>query len=712
MKAEFLLEIGTEEIPAWMIPGARASLRELLEKELAARGLLVGKPVETSATPRRLVAWCEALSAAEPDRIEEVTGPPRAVAFAPDGKPTRAAESFAQKQGVKVGELITVDTPKGSYVAAVRREKGKPAREVLAKALPGLITRIAFPRTMYWTSARALHFIRPIRWIVALLCGEVVKFELEGVRSGRMTRGHRILAEKNIAVRGVRDYRQRLSKARVALDPEERRRRIREAARRALQPQRLRWREDAGLLETLVYSVEHPAVVGGEFAREFLSLPEEVLVTVMQHQQKYFSVEDAKGQLAPRFLAVIDLDGDAAGEIRRGHETVLAARFRDAQFFWQADQKCPLAERLPLLARVALHEKLGSYAQKASRLAGLAGELASRCSSADGRRADIQTLRRAAQLAKVDLTTEMVREFPELQGIVGGLYARAQGEPEVVARAIYEHYRPVGPEDRIPETLEGSILALADKLDAIVACLAAGLLPSGSSDPFALRRAAGGIVRIIIERGLRASVSGAVAQAILVLAGQGLAGRDDAKLRTDVLTFVEERARYLFRDVRGHPYDEVNAVFAAGWDDLVDAGARLAALRRLRPTPDFEPLAAAFKRIRNILEQAGDPLGREHAARAIDSNYIEAGPERELLDRFHALRARVEGHRAKHQYEDALRLVAALRPHVDRFFDKVLVMAPDTALRQNRLTLLAHLLREFSTVADFSEIVTGPRPKE
>ena len=706
MSGEFLLEIGCEEIPAWMLPRARASLKELLERELQARGLLQGKPVETFGTPRRLVAACSRLAAAEPTRTEEVVGPPKAVAFDAAGKPTRAAESFAAKLGVKVSELKVRQTPKGDYVAAVSRKVGRPTSAVLAELLPSLIPQVEFPRSMVWTSARGLRFIRPIRWLVALFDGRVVEFELAGVRSGRATRGHRSLANRSLPVKGLADYRRRLGQAGVVVEPGERRKRIEQECARLLKPLRLRAKADPGLLDLVVDMVEHPAALLGGFAAEFLALPEEVLVTVMRHHQKYFAVEDARGGLAPHFLVVIDLDGDSGSEIRRNHESVLAARFRDAGFFWEADQKRKLADRLPLLEGVVFESRLGSYRKKVERVRALAAWLG-REMSADGRRADIAATTRAAELSKCDLTTEMVGEFPELQGVVGGLYARAQGEPEAVARAILDHYKPAGPEDSLPATLEGATLAMADKLDSIAACFAVGLVPTGSRDPFALRRAGSGIVRIIVELGLRLSLDGAVREALSILAGSDLAGRDATP--APVLGFLEERARHLFREGKGFAYDEVNAVFAAGWDDLVDAGARLAALRALRPTPDFEPVAAAFKRIRNILEQAGGP---DRSARPIENNLIEAGAERELYDRFLKLRPRVAEFRERHRYQEALRQIATLRPQVDRFFDTVLVMAKDESVRENRLALLARLLKEFSTVADFAELAVGPKTRE
>ncbi len=710
MSADFLLEIGCEEIPAWMLRAAQSSLKELLEKELAARGLLKGEPLEAYSTPRRLVAVCSWLAEAEPDRTNEAIGPPRNVAFDPAGKPTRAAESFAAKHGVSLKELKTLETPKGAYVAVVTRQKGRPAGQVLAEALPGIIAGISFPRTMYWTSPQGARFIRPIRWIVALLRGKVIEFSIDGIAAGRTTFGHRLLAPERITVKNAADHLRQLARGFVVLDSAERSGLIERGAESVLKRTQLRRRADIPLLDELVNLCEFPSVLRGEFDRSFLSLPSEVLITVMRHHQKYLAVEDGRGQLAPAFLTVIDLDTDCSGEIRRGHETVLAARFRDAQFFWTADQRRSLADRVLLLEQITFQAKLGSYLRKVNRVGRLAEWLARNLLSAEGRRADISSVARAAQLSKSDLTTEMVGELPELQGIIGGLYARAQGEPESVARAIYEHYRPAGPDDELPGALESCALALADKLDTIAACFAVGLIPTGSRDPFALRRAGSGIVRILVERRLALSLSHTIGRAAECVAEGGIQVQEKENLAPSILGFLEERARHLFREVRGCAYDEVNAVFAAGWDDLAETAARLEAVRRLRPTKDFEPVAAAFKRIRNILEQAGD--GAARTGRPVDPALLEAGPEHELHERFQGLRPRVAALREGHKYEEALRQIASLRPQVDRYFDKVLVNVEDQALRENRLTLLAHLLREFSTVADFSEIVVNPKGKE
>ncbi|HSB17921.1 MAG TPA: glycine--tRNA ligase subunit beta, partial [Bryobacteraceae bacterium] len=432
------------------------------------------------------------------------------------------------------------------------------------------------------------------------------------------------------------------------------------------------------LLDTLVYLTEQPAPILGSFDARYLELPEEVLVTVMRHHQRYFSVVGADGKLAPHFVAVMNTSADPDGLVRKGNERVLRARFNDARFFWDVDQHKKLADRVDDLSHVTWQAQLGSYLEKTQRVVVLVSEFGGS-----------EEAQRAAQLAKCDLTTEMVKEFTELQGVMGGLYARAQGEPEAVWRAVYEHYRPLSMEDSIPSTLEGRVVSLADKLDTLRSCFGIGLMPTGSKDPFALRRAAQGVVKILVE--------GRMPLALSRLLGT------DGQLRE----FLLDRIRYYFRDVRGFRYDEVNAVLAAGYDDLVDVESRLAALQAVRPTENFEPLAASFKRIRNILRQAEFTGGGE-----VDEGLLEAGPERELYGAFREALSAIKivaGLAGSNEptYENKLKTIASIRPQVDLFFDKVLVNAPDEAIRRNRFTLLHSLLTEFSSIADFSEIVTS-----
>jgi glycyl-tRNA synthetase beta chain len=638
-----LLEIGTEEIPDRMIKDALESLHMLFER--------MGVPHDTvrlDATPRRLVLRAEGLPERQEDKEERVLGPAQLA-------PAQAVAGFARKHGVRPEDLTIETTPKGVYYSIVKKIPGRRTIDILAESLPGLILEIYFPKTMYWTGKGGPRFIRPIRWVVALLGDHIVPFEVAGVRSDALTAGHRRLGSPEIAI-NVSDYERRLRDHYVILSAEERRKKI------GRELERIRIKPDSALLDSLVYITEYPTTITGSFDPQFLDLPEEVLVTVMRHHQKYFSVMDADGKLAPEFVAVMNIDSDAEGFVRRGNERVLRARFSDARFFWETDQKKKLADHIEDLSHVTFQAQLGSYLDKVRRTEALAIKLGGD-----------EAARRAVLLSKCDLTTELVKEFTELQGIVGGLYARAQSEPEAVWQAIYDHYKPESMDDAIPRNRTGQIVALADKLDTLQGCFQAGLIPTGSRDPFALRRAAQGVVKILVEGRLEIPL-------LDFLAG-------DEQLRA----FFEDRVKFYFRDIRGFKYDEVNATMAAGWSNLVDLEARLLRIQNLRPTPDFEPLAASFKRIRNILEQAkftGDG--------AVNEELLAEDPERQLFDEY----CRIQG-------QPLERVISRLRPKVDLFFDKVLVNAADARVRHNRLTLLNTLLKQFSTIADFSEIVAS-----
>jgi glycyl-tRNA synthetase beta chain len=636
MNVPFLLEIGTEEIPDWMIPGALNDLKTRFEQSL-------GAACSVDATPRRLVLRAD-LPEKQPDSEAWVKGPPASA-------PEKAVAGFARKQGVAPSDLTLRD----GYYHILLKSPGRETRDILAEGLPVLIRDIYFPKTMRWTGGGNVRFIRPIRWIVALLGKDVVPFELAGVKSGRVTMGHRRLGANDIEVE-IDEYELQLRANYVILSADERRKKI----EHGIAELGVEVKPDPALLETLVYLTEYPTPIAGSFDPAFLELPEEVRTTVMRHHQRYFTAEGTG------FVAVMNTSEDPDGLVRLGNERVLRARFNDARFFWQTDQKKKLADRIDDLKHVTFQARLGSYYQKTERMVRILQELGG--DSATGR---------AAWLAKCDLTTELVKEFTELQGVVGGLYARAQGEPEPVWRAIYEQYQPVSMEGPIPSTEQGRMLALADKLDTLGECFRVGMAPSGSKDPFALRRAAQGVVKILAEGNMRISLA------------------DLAAGHVQLLAFFEDRVRFYFRDFRGFKYDEVNAAMAAGWSDLPELESRLLRLKTIRPSPDFEPLAASFKRIKNILRQAEYTGGA-----ACDARLLEPGPEKEL-------------------YEETLRIagqpienvIAALRPKVDLFFDKVLVNAPDPQVRRNRLALLHNLLGEFKTFADFSEIATNSQEK-
>ena len=707
--ANFLFEIGCEEIPAGMLPGAMKELQVILEKYLAAHNLGQGSPVEVYGAPRRLAASCAKIRTKQPDETKDIPGPPKSVAYDSAGKPTRAAEGFAQKMNIPVDELVTISTPRGEYLSAKQTILGKSAREILEEILPRAVAEIPWTRSMYWTGATGLRFIRPIRWVVALLDGKPLKFKLGDAPAGNASSGHRFLGKSKIPVRDAKDYIQKLRSNFVLVRPEERRKKIEGDLRRLAAGKGLRIHEDAHLMELVTYLNEYPSAILGSFDPAFLELPEEILITVMRGHQKYFALERKDGTLAPNFLAVINLDKDKAGLIRAGHEDVLRARFSDARFFWETDQKCRLADNLVKLATVTYQEKLGSYAEKVERMRDLARWLSEQWFASGVANASVASADRAAELSKCDLVSEMVREFTELQGIVGGLYAKSQGEPEDVAWAVYDHYKPSGLEDSIPRNITGQAVALADKFDSLVGCFAVGLVPSGSSDPFALRRAAIGIVKILVETKLPVSLSMAIARSARSFAHGARKIAVSPAVEKQVLDFLLDRARFVLRETAGLAYDEINAALAAGGDDLVNAIRRMEAIRAIRKTKNFEPLAVSFKRIRKILEKAGPESGWKLSA--VRSDLFAEEAEREL----HASAARamkeVEQHKRAGKYREALQEIAKLRPAVDRFFEEVMVMAEDEQVRKNRLTLLAGLLSEFSTIADFSEIITAEQGK-
>jgi glycyl-tRNA synthetase beta chain len=645
---DFLLEIGTEEIPDWMIPPAVAQLHKLD---------LFGAVPLVDATPRRLVVRASGLPERTPDQNHIVKGPPLSAG-------EKAAAGFARKQGVDLSAM----TKAGDYWELAKVVPGRPARELLAESLPAAVLALQWPKTMYWEQT-GVRFIRPIRWVLALLGDEVIRFEVAGVKSGNVTRGHRKLGSSSISVTTA-NYESELKRNFVILSSTERRKKIEK------ETAALGAKADPGLLETLTFVTEYPTAIRGDFDPAYLELPAEVLTTVMRHHQKYFSVESApssgggiqESKLAPHFVAVMNTSGDPEGLVKKGNERVLKARFNDARFFWDVDQHKRLASRVEDLSHVTFHAKLGSYLEKTERVVELVQKL----------KGD-ENAQRAALLCKADLPTEMVKEFTDLQGIVGGLYARAQGEPEAVWRAVYDHYKPLSMEDSIPSTLDGQIVALADKLDTLRQCFRIGLVPTGSKDPFALRRAAQGVVKILVEGKLHYEL--------------------DDLVEGDLRAFLIERIQHYFREVRGFKYDEVNAVLASRTGTLADVEARLTALAAVRPTPNFEPLAASFKRIRNILKQAAfDP-----ESWLFDVQLLEAGPERNLYDDF----IRAKGEASATNYTQALEAIASIRPHVDTFFDKVLVNAKNENVRSNRLAFLHAILTEFSTIADFSELVTA-----
>src|SRR6266849_756313 len=687
---ELLFEIGCEEIPAGMIAKAAEDLKAYFEKLLTGESLGSAVVVETFGGPRRLTVWAQNLARKQADVVSEVTGPPKSVAYDAVGEPTRAAVSFAEKQGVALHELSLVRTPKGEYLAAKQVKHGRTAEQILTEILPRSIHDLSWPRSMTWTGLDGARFIRPIRWIVAVFDGKPLKFTFGGVTAGHMTRGHRFLGAPEISVRSFADYEKKLRANGVIVRPAERREKIERELAAHAKKAGYKVHEDADLLQLVGYLNEFPAVMEGSFDPEFLSLPDEILVTVMRGHQKYFAVEKRGGELAPHFLAVINLAKDGKGLVRAGHERVLRARFADARFFWTSDQKCRLADNLPKLEKVTYESRLGSYKDKVERMRAIARWLSEQWYNLGMMQSHVADADRAAELSKCDLATEMVREFPELQGVVGGLYSKAQGESEVVADAVYDHYRPVGLDDPIPRNLTGCAVALGDKFDSIVGCFSVGVVPTGSSDPYALRRAALGVVKIILDKKLPVSLSQTIGASAKALHTHPPKKTVTAQQEAQVMEFLLDRARFVFREKSGYAYDEVNAVFRAGADDLVDVEKRLRALKAIRKTKNFEPLASSFKRIRKILEKANLPAGE---AQPVNKELFEKDAEKELYAAVRKAAAKVVEEKRAGRYQEALEEVAGLRKAVDQFFLDVMVMAEDEAVRKNRLALLAELLR-------------------
>jgi glycyl-tRNA synthetase beta chain len=694
--ADFLLEIGLDEIPARMIAGAEAELGRRVTELLARERLLEAEAkTATYSTPRRLAVLVEGVLARQADSEERVTGPSWKVAFK-DGAPTTAAEAFAKKAGVAVDALEKVTTAKGEYVGATVKRPGRAAAELLGTELPKEVLAIYWAKNMYWRAGKPERFVRPVRWVVAMLDAEIVPVEIAGIAAGNTSRGHRVLhAEHSVSLDFAKNYAERLRAASVVVSVAERRHIIRKALDAATRTvPGVRWREDEALVETVVHLTEWPSAILGRFENEYLTLPEEVLVTVMRDHQKYFAVEDANGRLAPHFLTVLNTQVDEEGQaiIRHGNERVLRSRFKDARFFWDFDQKVPLEDRVESLKSVVFYQQLGSYRQKTLDNEEVANRLGTAVKAA-GVALDEDALRNAVRLAKTDLTTELVKEFTELQGIIGGLYARAQGHGDKVAQAIYDQYTPAATEDPIPLTIEGQLFGLADRIQTIGAMFGIGNAPTGSKDPFALRRAANAIVKILAESTLPLRLED-------VVKAYGRGGEENLR---NLRAFLAERLHFYLKDYRGFAYDVVNAVLSSGADDVRDAIARAEALAAVRGSGDFTAISAAFKRIKNILRQAEEKSFEIGSPKA-----VQLAPDaQQLLDAASALAPQVAELRGRRAYGEALALIATLRPAVDLFFDKVMVLDPDPQVRGAHLGLIDEVLRGFSGIADFSEIVTA-----
>ncbi len=688
---QFLFEIGTEEIPAWMIADASTQMARGVEEALQEEQIEFEVPVRVYNSSRRLAVLIAGLPDRQPDRKEVVSGPPKSIAFDERGEPSRAAEGFARKLGVGVEDLTLIETERGEYLCLERSLPGRPVPEIVSEILPELIRSISWAKSMYWRASR-FRFVRPIRWLVALWNDEVVEFEFEGVASGRRSQGHRFLGGSIVELSSAGEYVESLKAAAVNVDPRDRLRVI-EKGLEGMTPSGLVFRQDPDLLQTVSYLNECPGVILGTFDEKYLELPSEVLITVMRFHQKYFAIENEKHQIQPFFLTVLNTPEDSDGRIREGHEKVLRARLDDAAFFWSSDRRISLEERVAGLGQVLFHERLGSYGDKTDRLRSLCRQL---IETAD--QGVFESLDLAARLCKTDLTTDMVGELPELQGVMGGLYAREEGHPADVWKAIYEHYQPVSFEDEVPASRLGPLLSLADRLDTIAGCFTIGIRPKGSSDPLALRRLAQGTIKILRDLGPR-DPQLAPLPGLIDLALSGFSDNSSGpEVNAEIMDFLERRVRFaLERD--GVAYDIVNAVLAVGIDHVHLVFERIAALSAIRGESDFSAIAAASKRVRNILTK------EENLPAELDTALFDHESESALHAAYEAAAPRIEVLTRTGDFLGALGEMAGLRQVVDRFFDDVLVMAKDSTVRGNRLRLLDNLSQLFLQVADISKIV-------
>ena len=691
MKSDLLVEIGTEEIPAGYIAPALAALEERLNKALDEAGLAHGR-ASVWATPRRLALAVWGLADRQPDTVKEVTGPPVKAAFDANGQPTKAAEGFARGQGVEVTALKTLDTPKGPYLAVRKEIQGRESSDLLVEILPPLLLGLPWPKSMRWGRGK-VTFVRPIHWILAVLGGRVLPLSIGAITAGNVSYGHRFLHPGPVEIRSADDYEEALSRAHVVARSDHRKEMVRREIDRVVAEsgQALRPLPDEDLVDEVANLVEIPVAILGGFDEGFLKLPSDVLVTAMREHQRYFALADDQGRLRPYFIAINNTRARDMDVVRRGHERVLRARLDDARFYFEEDRKRPLADLRDDLRQVVFHQLMGTSWQKVERFRDLAAYLS------DLLDPEVKEhVLRAAELCKCDLVTGVVGEFPTLQGIMGREYALADGEPEEVARAVYEHYLPIRAGGDLPQSSAGAILSIADKIDTITGCFGVGLIPSGAADPFALRRQALGIINIILQRGYRLSLGELTDQALARL--RQWLKRPEDEVRADVLEFFRLRLKNRLTG-QGASTDGAEAVLVLHHDDLVASEARVWALEGIRTREDFGDLATAFKRVVNIIKKFG-------AQDEFDPDLLNQDEEQSLRRAVEDVEKEIAGAQMADDYAGLLTRIVSLKPAVDGFFDHVLVDDPDPRIKKNRLALLTRVSGLFEQIADFSRIST------
>jgi len=695
--SNLLLEIGTEEIPAGYIVPALEAMSATLSKKLSDARIDHGR-LQIFGTPRRLAVTVENVAPKQKSVKSEVIGPPANIGFDDNGKPTMAGQKFAEKVGVPVNKLTIKETPKGEYLAAQKSERGLASKTLLKDILPSVILATPFPKKMRWASLD-IEFARPIHNILALLGKSVISFSLGNIKSGRYTHGHSFMAPAKIKLNSPDEYLDKLRAAHVVADIQERKKILEEKITAVAGELSGRILPDEELVDINNNLVEYPIPVAGKFDTEFLEVPDEVLINAMREHQKYFSVVDGNNNLMPCFIAVNNTAARDLALSATGHQRVIRARLADAQFFYQGDLEVTNDQRVEKLRKVLFQAELGTVFEKSERVAGIAEVLAATIEKGDELKKQVI---RAAQLSKSDLVSQVVGEFPKLQGVMGRIYAGLAGESADVAAAIEEHYRPVYSGAPLPETLVGAIVSIADKMDSICGCFSVGLIPTGASDPYALRRQGIGIVQIMNDKGFSFPLRDLI-RCSLEQFGEKSASQIN-ELVEKVYTFLQNRISHLLAE-EGFSRDVIAAIVSVSVDDVPNVRNRVKALESLKARPDFQPLAIGFKRVVNIIRKSGQ--AEEGAApETVNASLFEHDSEGALLDKFKAVDEKITRAMANNSFDQALVEVASLRDAVDRFFDGVMVMAEDAAIRRNRLALLGQIAALFAKFADFSKLST------
>jgi glycyl-tRNA synthetase beta chain len=691
MAKDLLLEIGMEEIPARFVRGAMDQLKERMEKWLS-EARIAYSAVHSYATPRRITVLVEGVEEKQSDLNEEVRGPSKKIAQGADGAWTQAALGFARSQGVAPEALSIKELNGVEYVFASKSSIGAETASVLSEGLTHIITSMNFPKNMRWGS-RELRYVRPIRWIVALFGPDVVPLEVAGVPSSRVTKGHRFLGQ-DVEITTPSAYEATLKQQFVYVNVQERQSLIEEQIRALAESNGWTISVKEDLLEEVLFLVEYPTALYGNINPEFLHIPQEVLITSMREHQRYFPVLDNEGKLLPHFVTVRNGNDQSLDIVARGNEKVLRARLSDARFFYEEDQKLKIKDALARLEKIVFHEQLGTIADKVRRIQANANKLSTLLAFDSDAQAKAA---RSAQICKFDLVTQMVYEFPELQGVMGQDYALKSGEPKEVAQAIFEHYQPRFSGDHTPASAIGAVVSMADKIDTIAGCFALGIIPTGSQDPYALRRQASGIVQILLEHNMPVTLAQLFDMALQTLEQANLLKRDAADIRKELYEFFGLRVKNMLSE-RGVRYDIVDALLASGFDHIPSVVLRSQALASAVQLPDFKTTVESFTRVANLAAKAPEGV-------TVDTGLFEDEAERILFDSFSPARDLYSKAMGKQQAEEALQALSSLKAPITQFFDAVMVMSDNEKVRNNRLALLSSISGQLKEYADFSKLV-------